>query len=214
MKFALGESRTLKTFLGYRFSHFTTLFDLLIISGTIFLKWDPARLLAFYWIDQCVQLLFYISFMRFIGHLKLIFKLIVSLMTGFGLMCVYLVLIMKIATLTSPGLSDEVILLGHLFQPYYEVSFFIVLSGLGVFHFYNKIKTYKGLWNEIEFFIHMNCAISLFTIPVMLVLTSLLFALTLPTGISLAVSMAIVRNRLNAWQRRNIKKHFNEPELI
>ncbi|MBK6839729.1 MAG: hypothetical protein IPG90_16855 [Bacteroidetes bacterium] len=29
---------------------------------------------------------FLFSFMRFIGHLKLIFKLIVSLMTGFGLM--------------------------------------------------------------------------------------------------------------------------------
>src|SRR6185369_5276239 len=104
----------MKPFYEHKFSIYNIIFDLLVFACTLFLGWDPARLLAFYWIDVCVQLFFYISYMRWLGYLKLPFKLIVTFCVGVGLMTTYLIWIVKLAPFTFNS-TDEEILIKHLF---------------------------------------------------------------------------------------------------
>ena len=195
----------MKPFYEHKFSLFNIAFDLLLIAATLFLHWDPTRLFAFYWIDVCMQLLFYISYMRLLGYLKLPFKLIVTFCVGVGLMTTYLIWIVKLAPFTVHS-NDEAVLISNLFEPWYEVSFFLVLSGLSSFHFYRKVKSSKSLRSDIEFFLHVNCALALVTIPIIMFFTSILFALTINITLALIISIVLVRNRLDAWRNKNLAK--------
>ena len=195
----------MKPFYEHKFSIFNIIFDLFLIAATLYLGWDPAKLFAFYWIDVCMQLLFFIFYMRFLGYLKLPFKLIVTFCVGVGLMTMYLIWIVKLAPFTFNSI-DETILIRHLFEPYYEVSFFLVLSGLSSFHFYSKVRPSKSVKSEIEFFLFLNCGIALLTIPLIMFLTTVLFALTVNITLSLIVSIVVVRNRVDAWRNNNLRK--------
>ena len=195
----------LKHFYQYKFSLFNIFFDLFIFTGTLFLGWDPARLLAFYWMDVCMQLLFYILYMRYLGYLKNPFKLIVTFCVGVGLMTTYLIWIVKLAPFTFHT-NDETILVKQLFEPYYELSFFLVLSGLSSFHFYRKVRSSKTDRSEVEFFLMINCGLALLTIPIMMFFTTVLFALTVNITLSMIISIVVVRNRLDAWRNYNLNK--------
>jgi hypothetical protein len=196
----------MKNFFENRFTLFNIAFDLIIFACTLFLGWDPAKLLAFYWIDLCVQLIFYISYMRLLGYLRLAFKLLVTFFVGVGLMTIYLIWIVKIAPFTGIQTYDEDVIISHLFRPYYEVTFFLVLSGLSSYHFYRKIRSSKSIRSEVEFFLHLNCGLALLSIPLMLFFTTVLFALTLNVSLTLIFSIALVRNRLDAWRNKNLRK--------
>lgn len=195
----------MKPFYEHKFSIFNIIFDLLLIAATLFLHWDPARLLAFYWMDVCMQLLFYILYMRFLGYLRNPFKLIVTFCVGVGLMTTYLIWIVKLAPFTFHT-NDEAILIKQLFEPYYEVSFFLVLSGLSSFHFYRKVRSSKTDRSEIEFFLMINCGLALLTIPIMMLFTTIFFALTVNITLSMIISIVVVRNRLDAWRNYNLRK--------
>jgi len=195
----------MKPFYEHKFSIFNILFDLLVIAGSLFLGWDPARLFAFYWIDVCVQLLFFIGYMRWLGYLKLPFKLIVTFCVGVGLMVTYLTWIVKLAPFTFNS-NDEAMLISHLFEPYYEVTVFLVLSGLSSFHFYRKVRSSKTVKSEIEFFLFQNCGLALLTIPIIMLFTTTIFALTLNIHLALIISIVLVRNRLDAWRNKNLAK--------
>jgi hypothetical protein len=60
--------------------------------------------------------------------------------------------------------------------------------------------------NEIDFFLLQNCGLALLTIPIMMFLTTILFALTVNINLSLIISIILVRNRLDAWRNKNLNK--------
>ena len=143
--------------------------------------------------------------MRWLGYLKLPFKLIVTLCVGVGLMTTYLIWIVKLAPFTVQS-TDEAVIISHLFKPYYEISFFLVLSGLSSFHFYRKVMSSGTARSEVEFFLLINCGLALLTIPFIMLLTTVLFAFTVNTSLSLIIAIVVVRNRLDVWRIKNLIK--------
>jgi len=208
-KYNLLSAGKMKKFFEHKFITYNLFFDVLVLTGTFFLGWNQARILSFYWIDICVQVFFYILYMRWIGHLRLPFKLIVSFSLGVGIMMIYLYEILNVGIFTIPGQSNintEVI--DNLFKPYYEITFFLVLSGLSNIDFYKKLKRPESHVSDKEFFVHLNCALSLLVIPAILILSNVLYIFTLNVKLSLVLAILFLRNRYDSWKNKNLRKYI------
>jgi hypothetical protein len=196
-----------KAIFEHKFALYNFFFDAFALTGVFFLAWDPSRLLAFYWIDICVQLLLFIFYMRWLGHLRMVFKFIVTVSVAIGIMTIYLIMILNLSLFTSNDSMRGLEAAERLFKPYYEISFFLVLSTLSNVSFYKKLRRPETRTSDIEFFTDLNIGLSLIMIPCILLLTSLLFIFTLNTKVSLIISILLLRNRQDNWRSKNIKRY-------
>jgi len=190
-------------FFGSRFVLFNLAYDILLIGGTIISDWDPARILAFYWLDICTGIVFYVLYMRWVGHLRNPFKLLVSAGVFVGLMRIYLFLIASIGQLTNqhPGILEQIEI---LLQPAYEISFFVMLSAFSNLSFYKRLYAVEKKDRDAEFLAHMNIAVMLLMIPGILFLTSVFFAITMNTKLSLIIAYILLRNRFDYWKFKKL----------
>jgi len=189
-----------------RFVRYNLLYDLLLVTGILFSHWDPARVLAFYWIDLCTSVAFYLVYMRWIGHLRNPFKLIVSasVFTGFMLMYLYMIGSLGQHTNQHIGIFEEIDL---LLQPAYEISFFVLLSVLSNLSFYKRFYILEKRIHSAEFFLHVHCGVMLLMIPGISFFTTVVFALTLNITISLLIAYLALRNRFDVWKYKKLRAY-------
>ena len=106
--------------------------DAVILSGVFFFGWSPVRVIAFICLDIEVMIFFFFVFMKYEKEIRDYF----SLLFGFTILSImvlsYFYLLLSLQSdfnLTHrPNLKfDDVI---NLFSPYYDVAFFILVSGM------------------------------------------------------------------------------------
>ena len=200
-------------FLKDRATLFAILADAYAIIGVLILNWDPFRIIGFYWLDNCVSMLFlFILFgivERSTNHILSAISLVFALLFASGILFIYLQTILNFPKEFNPrarSLSME-----GLFYPYFDISLFIILTAAAHFHRLKKLLPLDK--KEVVPYSIMSFIIGLVIIPAIFILSGYMDYLFHNMKFSMILSLIIFRNLIEYWRYRNLNQVLERAAL-
>ena len=199
---------------------YNLLLSLFILYGVSFLNWNPARIIAFHWIEGCVFILFFMLYMKWVGRLNWYAEAIAGFVILLAIMCGYFAILVNMSEefgfvlLKAKPCKDcyeEVDKAIQLFYPYYDFSFYIVLCGLANFHLLRKIFNRGKADEAFGYYLHM-CAAMVLSTPALFIPAGLLTLTGLSLQVSTVLACLLVRYLLDRWQQRHLAYVFSQPD--
>ena len=194
----------MKNFFNSRFVFYNLIFDALTILYVVFFDVKPERIIAFYWLDTCVMIVFFMIFLKVIGslswYIEIIFGAFILLCLNF---CGFL-LLFELADLTGWAKQIELDEIGDILKPYFDVGPFIFISSIGNYYLFERVKNLYRNGGKPEFLFNYNCVYSLLLIPMVIFVSSLVFLLIGNRILSLIICFLVFRNRLDYWRHKSI----------
>jgi|GEM_PF-4091764 len=193
-------------FLKDRSTLFAIMADAYAIIGVLILNWDPYRIIGFYWLDNCVSMLFlFILFAIFEGSKNKYLSPITiafSLVVGGGILFIYLETILHFPHEFNPRAWP--LKLSTLLYPYFDVALFLVLSVAAYFHRLKKMLPLDK--KEMLPYNVMSFIIGLIIIPAIFILSGYLDFLLNNLKFSIIVSLILFRNLVEYWRYKNLNQ--------
>ena len=203
----------MKSFFNRRFIIYNLIFDALSVIYVVFFDVKPERIIAFYWLDTSVMLIYFMIFMKVIGRVKWYLEIVLG---AFLLLCMNFVgyfLLMELANLTGWAQRIEIDEIGNFLKPYFDVGPFILISSIAYFYFFEKLRNLYRRGANPEFIFSYNIVYSFLLIPIVIIISYLLFLVIGNRILSLIICFLVLRNRLDYWRYKsinNLEKEFND----
>ena len=200
-------------FLKDRSTLFAILADAYAIFGVLILNWDPYRIIGFYWLDNCVSMLFLFILFGLIERTKSLLLTLISsvfaLLFASGLLFIYLQTILNFPMELNPGAKP--LRMERLFYPYFDISVFIVLSSAAHFHRMKKLLPLEK--SEVLPYSIMSLIVGLIIIPAIFILSGYMDFLFHNMKFSMILSLIIFRNGIEYWRYRNLNQVLTRAAL-
>jgi hypothetical protein len=120
-----------------KFSLYSAIFDILAIIYVATFKINPARIIAFYWLDSCVMFIFFMLFFKYIGIITWYFEIFFASFIFIAINFIPLVFVITFSEMA--GYKFKIEEAYKIFEPYFDLSPFLSLSGLSNYYFYRKV---------------------------------------------------------------------------
>jgi hypothetical protein len=195
----------IKTFLSrYPFIGFNLIFDVLVITFVMTFNFNPVRLVLFYWLDTNVMIFFMMLFLKFTGWMKYNYQVLINAALLILINFIFFPFICELFYISvNKELSFDFI---QLLYPYFDLSIFLMISGIANMYFYKRIKSLKDNIEPLTFFVFMNSFYSMILVPAVLLLAVIMMAFTGQILLSIVVSFILLRNLMDYYRIRNIRK--------
>jgi hypothetical protein len=189
---------------------FAMLADVFTIAGVLWFAWNPFRIIGFYWLDTCIGILF---FLLYFVRCRLIDSVYFFLMSLSFLSLLMLVYLLGILFFTNEIDSRAAPLDWHvLFEPYFDVSVFIIFSAFSHYHRYRKI-TSLDVKQGVPFNA-MSTVAGMLLIPLILLLSVLMNLFIRNLNLSMILSLVALRNITEFWRFSTLRQISSRVHAI
>jgi hypothetical protein len=185
---------------------FAILADAYAIFGVLILNWDPYRIIGFYWLDNCVSMLFLFILFGILDRsrniIPTVITLIFALLFASALLFVYLQTILAFPREINPAAKP--LSMEKLFFPYFDISLFLVLSAAN--HFYRMKKLLPLDKDEVLPYSIMSLVVGMVIIPAIFIVSGYMNFLVNNLRFSMIFSLIVFRNLVEHWRYRNLNQ--------
>ena len=183
---------------------FAILADTYAILGVLFLSWDPYRIIGFYWLDNCVSVVFFIILYHILQGYRNIFLTLIS--TALSLVFIGAIMLIYLETIlyfpVELSSAAKPLKLSLLFYPYFDLSVFLILSSVAHFHRLKKMLPLDR--KEILPYNMISLVVGLIIIPAIFIVSGYLDFLVHNLKFSMILSLILFRNLIEYWRYRNL----------
>lgn len=172
--------------------------DLVVISGVVILGWNPARMSAFYYLDTCIVILFFLIY-NFILNRNFIISGIVAGVVIAGIMLFYYRIVLDISVMFGFNKASDGIT--GLLYPYFDVAAFLSFAVFSYVADLKKWLSYDAAFAKPAF--AKLLATNLLLIPGLLLGGALLHVFIQNEKVALIIALLVVRHFIEHMRYRS-----------
>jgi hypothetical protein len=185
--------------------------DIIVLTGILYFHWSCYRIIAFFFADVELMILFFFIFMVWTKEITDVFSFVFGMMILSALLFFYFGMIenmfstLLLKTSFEPSYSN----LMNLFFPYYDTILFILFSSMSHFHTIKRLRKVPERYDS-KIFMMKFIAYRMLMIPLIPIVFVLVFVLLLPFHMNEIllplISLIIVKDILEYWKFKALKK--------